>query len=228
MTKRIFRSVFLTAFAVMLACIALIVGALYSYFSARQEAQLATEVRLAAAGVEARRPGLSRSLGRRDGLRLTWIAADGAVLYDSNADAAAMENHADREEFAEALETGSGEGRRVSATLSEKTVYIALRLSDGTVLRAAASHYTVPTLLFGILQPLILIIVLAVALSAFLAIAAFKAHRGAAQRHRPGPPAGERRPTTSSRPCSRAWSGSGGRYPASLRSWADAGASSRP
>ena len=65
--------------------------------------------------------------------------------------------------------TGSGEGRRVSATLSEKTVYIALRLSDGTVLRAAASHYTVPTLLFGILQPLILIIVLAVALSAFLA-----------------------------------------------------------
>ena len=52
MTKRIFRSVFLTAFAVMLACIALIVGALYSYFSARQEAQLATEARLAAAGVQ--------------------------------------------------------------------------------------------------------------------------------------------------------------------------------
>ena len=169
MTKRIFRSVFLTAFAVMLACIALIVGALYSYFSARQEAQLATEVRLAAAGVEADGLDYLEALGRRDGLRLTWIAADGAVLYDSNADAAAMENHADREEFAEALETGSGEGRRVSATLSEKTAYIALRLSDGTVLRAAASHYTVPTLLFGILQPLILIIVLAVALSAFLA-----------------------------------------------------------
>ena len=102
MTKRIFRSVFLTAFAVMLACIALIVGALYSYFSARQEAQLATEVRLAAAGVEADGLDYLEALGRRDGLRLTWIAADGAVLYDSNADAAAMENHADREEFAEA------------------------------------------------------------------------------------------------------------------------------
>ena len=94
MTKRIFRSVFLTAFAVMLACIALIVGALYSYFSARQEAQLATEVRLAAAGVEADGLDYLEALGRRDGLRLTWIAADGAVLYDSNADAAAMENHA--------------------------------------------------------------------------------------------------------------------------------------
>ena len=81
MTKRIFRSVFLTAFAVMLACIALIVGALYSYFSARQEAQLATEARLAAAGVEADGLDYLEARGRRDRLRLTWIAADGAVLY---------------------------------------------------------------------------------------------------------------------------------------------------
>lgn len=226
MTKRIFRSVFLTAFAVMLACIALIVGALYSYFSARQEAQLATEARLAAAGVEADGLDYLEALGRRDGLRLTWIAADGAVLYDSNADAAAMENHADREEFAEALETGSGEGRRVSATLSEKTVYIALRLSDGTVLRAAASHYTVPTLLFGILQPLILIIVLAVALSAFLASRLSKRIVGPLNAIDLDHPL-ENETYDELSPCSRAWSGSG-RYPASLRSWADAGASSRP
>lgn len=169
MTKRIFRSVFLAAFVVFLACLVLVVGALYSYFSARQESQLATEARLAAAGVEAGGMDYLEDFGRRDGLRLTWIAADGTVLYDSNADAATMENHADREEVVEALETGSGEGKRVSATLSEKTVYIALRLSDGTVIRAAASHYTVPTLLFGILQPLIIIIVLAITLSAFLA-----------------------------------------------------------
>ena len=169
MTKRIFRSVILTALAVFVACLALVVGALYSYFSARQESQLTTEARLAAAGVEAQGLDDLESLGRRDGLRLTWIAADGSVLYDSNADAAGMENHAEREEVKEALETGSGEGSRVSATLSEKTVYVALRLSDGTVLRAAASHYTVPTLLFGILQPLLVIIILAIALSAFLA-----------------------------------------------------------
>ena len=169
MTKRIFRSVILTALAVFLACLALVMGALYSYFSARQEKQLGTELSLAAAGVEADGLSYLESLGRRDGLRLTWVDADGTVIFDSNADAASMENHAAREEIAQALETGSGEGSRASATLSEKTVYLAQRLSDGTVLRAAASHYTVPTLLFGILQPLILIIVLAVALSAFLA-----------------------------------------------------------
>ena len=180
MTKRIFRSVFLAAFAVFIACLVLVMGALYSYFSARQESQLAVEARLAAAGVEAGGKEYLEDFGRQDGLRLTWIAADGTVLYDTNADASSMENHADREEISEALETGSGEGKRVSATLSEKTVYIALRLSDGTVIRAAASHYTVPTLLLGILQPLIVI------------IAALEAHRRTAQRHRPGPPAGER------------------------------------
>ncbi len=169
MTKRIFRSVILTALAVFLACLALVMGALYSYFSARQEKQLGTELELAAAGVEADGLSYIKSLGRRDGLRLTWVDADGTVIYDSNADAASMENHASREEIAQALETGSGEGSRVSATLSEKTVYLAQRLSDGTVIRAAASHYTVPTLLLGILQPLLLIIILALALSAFLA-----------------------------------------------------------
>lgn len=85
MTKRIFRSVILTALAVFVACLALVVGALYSYFSARQESQLTTEARLAAAGVEAQGLDYLESLGRRDGLRLTWIAADGSVLYDSNA-----------------------------------------------------------------------------------------------------------------------------------------------
>ena len=169
MTKRIFRSVILTALAVFLACLTLVMGALYSYFSARQEKQLETELQLAAAGVEADGLDYLESVGRRDGLRLTWVDAEGVVIYDSNADASSMENHAGREEIAEAFETGSGEGSRVSATLSEKTVYLARRLSDGTVIRAAASHYTVPTLLLGILQPVLIIIILALALSAFLA-----------------------------------------------------------
>ena len=169
MTKRIFRSVFLAAFVVFIACLVLVMGALYSYFSARQEAQLGIEARLAAAGVESGGEAYLENFSRQDGLRLTWIDSDGTVLYDTNADASSMENHADREEVSQALQTGSGEGKRVSATLSEKTVYIALRLSDGTVLRAAASHYTVPTLLLGILQPLIVIVVLAVILSALLA-----------------------------------------------------------
>ena len=119
MTKCIFRSVFLAAFAVFIACPVLVMGALYSYFSARQESQLAIEAKLAAAGVESGGEAYLENFGRQDGLRLTWIDSDGTVLYDTNADASSMENHADREEVAQALQTGSGEGQFSAAPLSD-------------------------------------------------------------------------------------------------------------
>jgi len=78
--------------------------------------------------------------------RVTLVAPDGMVLYDNAADAAAMENHADREEIAAAIEHGAGESRRSSATLGEETHYYALRLTNGNVLRvskSAASIYGV-------------------------------------------------------------------------------------
>ena len=156
MRKRVFGSIFLTALVTLLLTASLLLAAVHSGLSGNARERLAGECGYIARIAERGDRAALEEIGQSYTDRITLVGADGAVLYDSNADAAAMENHADREEFAEALETGSGEGRRVSATLSEKTVYIALRLSDGTVLRAAASHYTVPTLLFGILQPLIL------------------------------------------------------------------------
>ena len=168
MTKRIFRSVFLACLVVFLAGLALVVGALYNYFSSQQMDQLRMEARLAAHGVELN--GLDYFEGLNDGaIRLTWIDADGTVIYDTDANAGAMENHAEREEFREALQYGTGEGSRTSSTLSERTVYYAIRLEDGTVLRTSESHYTVPALLLGIIQPLVLILVLALILSGWLA-----------------------------------------------------------
>ncbi len=168
MTKRIFRSVFLASLLVFLAGLALVVGALYSYFGSRQAEQLRVEASLAARAVEAGGEGYLEGLDGGE-IRLTWIAADGSVIYDTDADAGVMENHAGREEFREALQYGSGEGERTSSTLGEKTVYYALRLSDGTVLRTAESHYTLPRLLMNIIQPLALILVLALLLSGWLA-----------------------------------------------------------
>ncbi len=168
MTRRIFRSVFLASLLVFLAGLALVVGALYNYFAERQAGQLGIEARLAAHGVE--NEGIGYLEGLDDGdIRLTWIDADGTVIFDTDAEAGEMENHAEREEFREALATGVGHGERTSSTLSEKTVYYALRLSDGTVLRTAESHYTVPALLLGIIEPLLLILVFALLLSAWLA-----------------------------------------------------------
>lgn len=168
MTKRIFRSIFLVAFAVLLACLLLVMGVLYEYFTTMQRNTLAAQVALAAQGVQ--NEGLDYFSGLEDSsYRLTWVQADGSVLYDSKADEGSMENHAGREEIQEALQTGTGESERTSATLAEKTLYRAVRLSDGSVLRIGITQYTVITLLLGMLQPIAIVLLVAIVLSVILA-----------------------------------------------------------
>lgn len=168
MTKRIFRSILLVAAAVLLASFMLITGVLYDYFSNNQMEQLRAQTALAAQGVEKSGEGYFAGLGSH-GTRLTWIAADGAVLYDSTATAAKMENHADREEVSSALKTGTGESTRYSTTLMERQLYCAQRLHDGTVVRLSCEQYTPLMLVLGMLQPVIVIAAAALAVSGVLA-----------------------------------------------------------
>lgn len=70
-----------------------------------------------------------------DGLRITLIASDGTVLYDSMEDETKMENHRGRPEVERALAVGEGRGMRKSTTSAQHTFYYAMRLSDGNVLR---------------------------------------------------------------------------------------------
>ena len=168
MKKRIFRSILLASCAVLLCCLVLIMGVLYAYFTNIQRRTLAAESTLAARGVEEEGQAYLAAL-RGQTYRLTWVAADGTVLYDTEADAAAMENHGGREEIREALATGTGESQRLSATLAERTLYHAVRLTDGTVLRISVTQVTVLTLLLGMVQPVCFVLLLAVLLSALLA-----------------------------------------------------------
>ena len=74
--------------------------------------------------------------------RVTWIDTDGTVLFDTQADQTAMENHADREEILEAMETGCGSAVRISTTLTQRTFYEAQKLYDGTILRISTGFWT--------------------------------------------------------------------------------------
>ena len=168
MTKRIFRSILLVAGAVLLASIVLIMGVLYGYFGGVQERQMEDELTLAVAGVETDGADYLKTVDT-DRFRLTWVAADGTVLYDTQADAAGLENHAGRTEIAQAMQSGSGSSTRYSSTLLEKTMYYAKQLDDGTVLRIAISRGTVGVLVLGILQPVIIVAVAALILSNLLA-----------------------------------------------------------
>ena len=168
MTKRIFQSICIAAVTVLLASLVLIMGVLYDYFSRVQKEQLSAQADLAARG--AADLGMEYFEGLDlGGCRISWIAADGSVLYDNMGDAGSMENHLDREEVQEALETGRGESSRYSDTLTEKLSYQARLLPDGTVIRMAASQYTAWVLLMGVLQPLLVVVLLAVLLSLLLA-----------------------------------------------------------
>ena len=175
MTKKIFRSILLAAVSVLLASLVIIMGCLYDYYRNVQEKQLRDELRLASYGVEA--DGLDyleqlaspyRFPSTAD-FRLTWIAADGEVLFDTHVPAAEMENHAGRAEVKEALAEGESGGVRYSETLTERTLYYAQRLTDGTILRISISQLTVFALAMGMLQPILLTAILAVILSALLA-----------------------------------------------------------
>ncbi len=168
MSNKIFRAILLATASVLLACVLVILGCLYRYFGEVQEGQLRDELRLAAAAVENQGADYLQKI-QPGQYRLTWISAEGGVLYDTDADANQMENHAGREEFRAALETGEGSSSRYSDTMLTKTVYYAHRLSDGTVLRISVSQATAGQVALGMLQPILIVLCLSLVLSALLA-----------------------------------------------------------
>lgn len=168
MTKKIFRSILLTSLAVMLISLSIAFGCLYYYFGNMQEQRLDSELSLAAAAVAENGSGYLERL-ESGNLRLTLVNADGTVLCDTDADAAAMENHAGRKEIREAFASGKGESSRYSSTLTEKTIYRASLLPDGTVLRISVSHATAFALIAEIAQWFALAALFAAAMSWFLA-----------------------------------------------------------
>ena len=168
MTRKIFHSIVLVAAAAMLSALVIITGCLYEYFGSLQENHMQDELELASVAVEEQGKDYLQKIST-DRFRLTWVAGDGSVLYDTVTDAESLENHAQRSEVQQALTEGRGQSTRYSSTLLEKTMYYAKRLSDGSVLRISASRSTVGVLLLGLLQPALLVLVLALLLSAFLA-----------------------------------------------------------
>ena len=169
MTKRIFRSICFVAVAVFAASLVLIMWVLYGYFSNAQQEQLKMQTILAAQGVSHEGAAYFDRLETKN-LRITWIDAEGNVLYDSQSDAAQMENHLEREEIMEALSEGYGESRRYSETLMERMLYCAQRLEDDTVIRLSVVQYTVFMLVLGMAQPICVVFLAAVVLSVMLAV----------------------------------------------------------
>ena len=99
--------------------------------------------------------------------RVTWIAQDGTVLYDSGEDEDELENHKDRVEIEEAFQKGSGEKTRMSDTKKTEMFYYALRMKDGTVIRVAKEMAGLANTAFSLL-PVVFLIAIAMMVFAYL------------------------------------------------------------
>ena len=168
MAGKILKSILTVAIAVLLTSFLVITGLLYQDFTDIQHNQLKDKLQLATTATEQMGMEYLEQLPP-DGYRLTWISPEGAVLFDSFADETVMGNHSDREEIHEAFKTGTGSSSRHSDTLTEKTLYEAVLLTDGSVLRISVSRDTAVALLLDMVWPIVIIAVFAILLSAWLA-----------------------------------------------------------
>ncbi len=168
MKKKIFSLTVTVIVTVLLLSFAIITDVLYGYFTTTSTNQLKDELTLATQGVNL--SGMDYLEAVTDSrYRFTWVSEDGTVIYDSSSDKENMDNHLEREEIKQALETGKGSASRHSKTLGEKTLYEAVLLEDGSVLRISVSQADVWVLLVGMIQPLVVILVISLIISFFMA-----------------------------------------------------------
>ena len=168
MTKKIFKSSILASVVVLIIGMACVLGVLYRHFGGQIINELKKEAEYLSYGVELKGEDYLENVNEQDS-RITYIDDAGNVLYDSMADEEVMENHKDREEFQEAEETGVGQAERISDTLSERTLYYAVRLSDNSVLRVSSTQDSVLALTVQLIPPTLGILAVLLILACFFA-----------------------------------------------------------
>ena len=157
MTKKIFRSILAVSAAVLLVCVLCVSCVLHGYFGKIIESELKEEGTVIAQIAE---DDISELYNIRNvSNRITLVDPDGNVLFDSYKDASKMDNHAGREEIAEAAEKGEAFAVRYSDTLSTKTIYYAKQLDNGSIVRVAQQQSMVGMLLKGTVAPFVIMLI---------------------------------------------------------------------
>lgn len=174
MNKKIFRLNFLVSVIVLVITFTMVFGALFYYFEGQIFSELESETEYVSAAIK--NEGADYIKGFSDSSRrITLIDKNGAVIADSAADAGSMGDHSDRQEIVDAQKFGSGKSSRYSATLMQKTLYYAVKLDDGSILRLSTVQNSVFAVLSGLIQPFVAILAIALIVSLVLSKRASKA-----------------------------------------------------
>ncbi|MEG1427797.1 MAG: histidine kinase dimerization/phospho-acceptor domain-containing protein, partial [Oscillospiraceae bacterium] len=169
MKKRIFMGMCLIAFIAVLVTSTFSVLAVFQDNSKALKEQIIVEADYVKTAYDRLGVEYLNHLNTSIGGRLTVIDRDGTVIYDSQANAASLENHGDRKEVRDALEKGSGSSSRVSSTLHQETYYYAVKLADGNVIRVANTVSTIYSALTSVFPWLVGIVILSLFIAVCLA-----------------------------------------------------------
>ncbi|MCJ7859883.1 ATP-binding protein [Blautia sp. NSJ-157] len=148
--------------------LAFVVGILYHYFQGQLMGELKKEAVYISRGVESAGTDYLKKLNDEES-RITYVDESGKVIYDNEADVESMDNHGHRKEIREAEINGEGADERMSSTLSEKTMYYAVRLENGNVLRVSSNQASVWMLLLQLLPSFVAVLILMLLLSGVFA-----------------------------------------------------------
>ena len=180
MIKRIFKNTFWVSIVTMLIVYVIIVGILYDYFQHQIMAELKTEAEYIAAGIHTigmdyltdfQSDGALKTEIDTDAIhknRITWIDEEGNVIFDSHVEEESLENHKNREEIISAKENGEDYTVRYSNTLGQQTIYYAVGMEDGSVLRISSAYNSVFSLVLAMLQPTLVLVLLIILVSYFM------------------------------------------------------------
>lgn len=168
MKKRVFLTVFGTALITVLVSVMLLVGVTYQYIHEETKHQMSAQLDYLAEMVESQGEDYLRDLDDSR-YRITWIAADGTVLFDNWSDISKMENHSKRQEFIEAQKNGMAEVERHSETMTERLIYVAKLLDDRSVLRLSTDDISPEGVLWLLARPTMLLLLGVLVLTWFVA-----------------------------------------------------------
>lgn len=173
MTKKVFLAIFSETMLMLILIFGLSTAIIYNYYEQQTRHQIQNDIRYVAEGVELE--GVDYLNRLNSDSRITLVDTDGTVLYDNHTNTLDLDNHKSREEIQEAIENGTGEAIRFSATMEEKTYNYAVRLSDGTVLRLSITNNTIFSLGMDLFEHICWVMIIAMLISLWLAYSLSKA-----------------------------------------------------
>lgn len=167
MNKKIFISSFTMSISVLLVSITMIIPMLFRFFELQLQKELKNEATYISYGLE--NEGISYLENfKSESKRITLIGQNGSVIFDNKADISLLDNHSDRAEIKQAMDIGVGISLRYSNTLTEKTIYYAIKLSNAMILRVSLTQHTIIAILIYLMPQFIGIVLIAFILSFIL------------------------------------------------------------